>query len=40
MNAEAKESTADTAASKPDQNTLAAWLCFIGGEGTAADTGR
>ena len=30
MNADAKESSADIAASKPDQNTLAAWPRFIG----------
>jgi hypothetical protein len=29
MNADAKESTADTAASKPDHNTLVAWPGFI-----------
>ena len=38
MNTDANESTAATAASKPDQNTSTAWLCFSGGERTAAGT--
>ena len=36
MNADANENTAATAASRPDQNTLTAWLGFIGGERAAA----